>query len=167
MYLKLFHFFLFHFLAETIEEISHLRDKGIYIDINQPQEGGLGYIRGSVHIGRGPFFFAEKHFLLEKEKNRFSFYFSSISWWHIPNRIICRYSTLLDFTSIEYCFYHIICMFSLKFKSFVLCKIKHKSTLNIYTHTNIITHASIFYSHNTIHKSNYHLGLSCTECDIH
>ena len=89
MYLKLFTFFRFPFLAEIIEEISHLRDKGMYIDINQPQEGGLGYIRSSVHIGRGPFF-TEKHFFLEKEKALIFLFFSSSFFllYHdaIPNR---------------------------------------------------------------------------------
>ena len=75
MYLKLFTFFRFPFLAEIIEEISHLRDKGMYIDINQPQEGGLGYIRSSVHIGRGPFFYRKTFLFGKGESIDFSFLF--------------------------------------------------------------------------------------------
>lgn len=44
MYLKLCYFVLCSFLAEAMLKIDHLRDKGVYIDINQPQEGSLGYL---------------------------------------------------------------------------------------------------------------------------
>lgn len=33
----------------------------IYTDINQPQEGSLAYIRGSVHVGRGTFIGQKLH----------------------------------------------------------------------------------------------------------
>lgn len=66
MYLKLCYFVLFSFLAEAMLKIDHLRDKGVYIDINQPQEGSLGYIRNTVHIGRGAIY-CRKKFRKEKK----------------------------------------------------------------------------------------------------
>lgn len=52
--------------------------KELYVDINQPQEGSLGYISSSTHVGRGPILQKKteiKSKQTKKERTRISSFF--------------------------------------------------------------------------------------------